>query len=60
MRHDALYDPKQRAAEKEASRAADARALATGEKSREQLWRENGHFAFTNSRLVFGDNERLY
>jgi hypothetical protein len=40
----AYYDPAERAREKQASRDADARALASGEKSREQLTRENGLF----------------
>ena len=39
-------DPKERAREKQASRDEDARALASGEKSRAQLRRENGHFVF--------------
>lgn len=34
-----------RAAEKAASRAEDERALASGEKTREQLQRENGFFS---------------
>ncbi len=33
-----------RAAEKQSSREADARALATGAKSRDDLRRENSHF----------------
>lgn len=36
------YSFEHRAQEKQASRDDDARALASGEKSREQLWRENG------------------
>ncbi len=35
------YDPEERAREKRASRDADAAALASGEKTREQLWMEN-------------------
>jgi hypothetical protein len=35
-------DPNERAAEKRRSRAEDGRALESGEKSREQLKRENG------------------
>lgn len=34
-------DPVERAREKQASREADARALASGQKTREQLWSEN-------------------
>jgi len=35
------FDPKKRAAEKQASRDKDAEDLATGRKTREQLWKEN-------------------
>jgi hypothetical protein len=45
------FDPKERAREKQLSREEDARALASGEKSREQLQRENGHFVFPNVRI---------
>jgi hypothetical protein len=45
------FDPKERAREKQLSREEDARALASGEKSREQLQRENGHFVFANVRI---------
>jgi hypothetical protein len=41
----------ERAREKQRSREDDARALASGEKSREQLRRENGHFAFSKVRV---------
>jgi hypothetical protein len=44
-------DPEERAREKQLSREADARALASGEKSRDELRRENGHFAFPNVRV---------
>jgi hypothetical protein len=44
-------DPKERAREKQRSRNEDARALASGEKSREQLQRENGHFVFPKVRI---------
>lgn len=40
------YDAAQREREKAASRAADARALASGEKSPEQLRRESLAFSF--------------
>lgn len=46
-----LFDPKERAREKQRCREEDARALASGEKSREQLQRENGHFVFPNVRI---------
>jgi hypothetical protein len=49
--HRVRFDPEQRAREKQASRDEDARALASGEKSREQLRRENGAFAFPKERL---------
>lgn len=42
--HKPTYDPRERAAEKQRSREADARALATGTKTREDLRRENSHF----------------
>ena len=45
------YDPKQRALEKKLSREADAQALASGEKTREQLRAENRAFAFPRERL---------
>ncbi len=41
-------DVEKRRQEKQASREADARALASGEKSREQLRRENGVFSGLN------------
>jgi hypothetical protein len=45
------FDPKERARQKRASRDEDARALASGEKTREQLKRENGHFVFPRVRI---------
>ena len=45
------FDPQERAREKQLSRDADARAPASGEKSRGELRRENGHFAFQNVRV---------
>jgi hypothetical protein len=45
------FDPVARAAEKQASRDDDARALASGEKSRAQLKAENGAFAFPKDRV---------
>ena len=44
-------DPAERAREKYLSREEDARALVSGEKSRAQLRRENGLFAFPNVRV---------
>ena len=51
MKQPERLDPKERAREKQRSRDEDARALAAGEKSREQLQRENGHFTFPNARV---------
>jgi hypothetical protein len=45
-------DPKERAAEKERSRQADERALASGEKSRAQLKQENGYFGYSPDRVI--------
>jgi len=45
------FDAQERAREKQASRDADARALASGEKSRDDLLRENGHFVFPKVRV---------
>jgi len=45
------FDPRQRALEKQASRDEDARALASGEKTVEQLRAENGAFAFPRDRI---------
>ncbi len=44
-------DGAERAREKSLSREEDARALASGAKSRAQLRRENGLFAFPNVRV---------
>jgi hypothetical protein len=53
-----LFDPAERAREKAASRAENARAIAAGEKSPEQVRRENASFAFSNVRLRFPVRER--
>jgi hypothetical protein len=45
------FDAKERAREKQRSREEDARALASGEKSPEELQPENGHFSFPNARI---------
>jgi len=50
-KEDERLDPQGRAREKQQSREDDARALASGEKSAEQLRRENGHFAFPRVRI---------
>jgi hypothetical protein len=45
------YNAQQRALEKQRSREADAQALASGEKTRDQLRDENRAFAFRRDRL---------
>lgn len=45
------YNAAERAREKALSREADARALASGEKTREQLHAENSAFAFPPERV---------
>jgi hypothetical protein len=52
-------DPEERAREKQRSRHEDARALASGEKSRDDLRRENGHFAFPNVRVSLRGSKPL-
>jgi len=53
-----LYSPAERAREKAESRAEDARALAAGEKSPEQLRRENASFAFAGAKIRFATRPR--
>ena len=53
------FDPKERACEKQRSREEDARALASGEKTREQLRRENGFFVFPRVRISARDSKPL-
>lgn len=48
-----------RAEEKRKSREEDARALAAGEITREELRKRNGHFAFKNVRIRFGGAKPL-
>ncbi len=45
------FDPKARAREKQRSREDDARALASGAKTREQLRKENGLVLARNVRI---------
>jgi hypothetical protein len=54
-----LFNPQDRAREKQDSREHDARALANGEKSREQLWRENSAFASMGLVMDLGGAESL-
>jgi hypothetical protein len=53
------FDPAQRAAEKQASRDADARALAEGRVTEEQLRRENSMFSGA-VRIVLGKPKRAF
>jgi hypothetical protein len=53
------FDPAQRAAEKQVSRAADVRALAGGAVSAEQLHRDNSMFSGA-ARIVVGKPKRAY
>jgi hypothetical protein len=48
-----------RAAEKQASRDADELALESGEKTRDQLRRENGHFSSLRFRVNPAGARRL-
>lgn len=38
---------------KQMSREEDERALASGEKTQEQIQKENGIFSFTNAKIIF-------
>lgn len=53
-----FFDPHELAREKAASREEDRRAIAAGEKSVEQVRRENASFAFKNVKLRFPARER--
>jgi hypothetical protein len=52
------YDPDERAREKAASREADDRALASGEKSAEQIRRESLAFSFDRVILEVPPDDR--
>lgn len=52
------FDPSDRAREKQHSREADARAIASGEKSVEQVRRENGIFVFQRVHVDFTNRKR--
>lgn len=54
-----FYDPAERAREKQASRDQDAKDLADGTKTREQLWKENSMFSGATS-IIIGKPERPY
>jgi hypothetical protein len=47
-----VLDPKERAVAKQRAREADHRALAAGNKSRDELRRENGHFGYAPERVI--------
>lgn len=53
------FDPRKRAAEKEASRQADARQISSGHKSREELRRENSAFGAVKMRPDYSGAKRL-
>jgi hypothetical protein len=53
------FDPAQRAAEKQASRDADARAIAEGRVTEQQLRRDNSMFSGA-VRIVLGKPKRAY
>ncbi len=55
-----VLDPAVRAQEKAASREKDARALASGEKSQDQLRVENSAFAFPRDRIVVDFSRRKF
>ena len=47
------YNPVHRIEQKRRSREEDARVLASGEKTREQLRKENGIFSFPNAKIIW-------
>lgn len=53
------FDPEERAREKQRSREEDARAVASGAKSRDELRRENGRFAFRKVRVSLRGSKPL-
>jgi hypothetical protein len=53
-----VFDAAERAREKASSRAEDERAMAAGEKSPEQVRRENASFAFADARIRFPARDR--
>ncbi|MEZ4297218.1 MAG: hypothetical protein R3B70_19795 [Polyangiaceae bacterium] len=53
------YDPQERAREKQESREGDERALASGEKTQEDLRRENGHFSSLRVRVNYAGAKSL-
>lgn len=55
-----FYSPSDISAEKARSRAEDEYALTSGQKTREQLRKENGRFAFPNAKMLLHKAKRLY
>lgn len=53
-----FFNPAERAAAKAAARAEDERAIAAGEKTVEQVRRENASFAFPGVQLRYPARER--
>jgi len=53
-----VYNPADRAREKAAARAEDARAVAAGELSLDELRRRNASFAFVGARIRFPTRAR--
>jgi len=53
------FDASERATEKEQSRLEDETALASGEKSREQLRRENGRIVLRSAEMLLAEAKRL-
>ena len=53
-----VFNAAERAREKASSRAEDERAMAAGEKSPEQVRRENASFAFADARIRFPARDR--
>ena len=53
-----MFDAAERAREKAFSRAEDERAISSGEKSPDQLRRENASFAFADARIRFPVRDR--
>ncbi len=53
-----VFNAAERSREKASSRIGDERAIATGEKSPEQVRRENASFAFADARIRFPISDR--
>jgi hypothetical protein len=53
------YDFDERAREKQESRERDERAVASGEKTQEELRRENGHFSSLRVRINYAGAKSL-